>query len=428
MTEIPDDDCVMAAIEHEEEEPMLRREKESTPLLQDRSLNLWFLKASGAENKIDKRVISTTIAASAKTIETVDVGADLWNHMNDEEVNHVFQTIGYITNLKWLCFSLSCTSQAANQKRRCLSMKMLSHILSKAEKLEFFILYDVILTGSKSDWSELTDVLKSHGSLQHVSLEKVDFNDSKIDLDTFVLALSQTRTLELFEIVQNNRAGNEVSKVSPCALETFLSNARALRVLRLCGLGIGDEHIMRMSASLKENQTLKELCLWQTQLTEKGMAHFSNALSINKSLTVLNLNENNLSSQAGNALFSILHEQSQLESGNMEELYVECQNMDKTCRRSLLKVIESNRVIKKLEVCFGWSKGALIEEKVQFQRDLATALYSKTTIGRNPFQTLFDNQKHNAAPHRRWEIKMRRLGTDDAWLADGEVVDDQPME
>lgn len=421
MIELQENDCMMTPVERGEAEPTLKRERESnestmllSPLLPERkSLNLWFFSRSRAHEKDADDVLSAIMNDSA-TIETVDVGADLWNHLSAEAVAHVLHSIANIPNLKWLCFSLSSNLQASYKEHKSLSIEFLSHILSKAKHLEFLILRDVHLTGSNSDRNELADVLKSNTSLQHVSFDAVVFDDSVIDLDGFVLGLAQIPSLRLVEILHNKCPDSKVTEVSPYALKTLLNDGHALQVLRLCGLGIGDEHIMEMSASIKVNKTLKELWLWRTQVTEKGFVHLTDALFVNESIAMLNLHDNDLASQAGEDLFKCLHQKGQSGSSSLEELYLGCQDMRESCRHSFLKMIEGNKAIKKLEVCFNWPNKALVQEMAQFHEDLARAFHSQPTL---EYIRLFSNpsvdQKDLPAPHLKWELFIRNQQSDD---------------
>ena len=434
MVKLPESDCAMTTVGRVEEEPMLKGEKENTeirqlrlPLLHDRkSLNLWFWNKDSAHHKSANQVLSDMTSNCTK-IETVDVGADLWDNMTETEAYWVLQTIGSFTNLKWLHFSLSCPCRSIDQKVRSLSIKMLSHILSNVKGLEFLLLKDVHFAGSISDWRELAIVLEAHRSLLHLSLDNFTFEDPLIDLESFVLALSHIPSLRLVEIFHHKRQEGNGDSLSSFALKTLLKGAHALQVLRLCDLDIGDEQIMEISSLLEANQTLRELWLWQTRVTEKGILNLSGALLKNTSIAVLNLNDNDLASQAGEALFDCFHKQSN--SCSVEELYIGCQEMHRSCRRSLLNMIKDNKAIRKLEVCFNWPNDTPSFEMAQFQADLEEAMRSQTIL---EYLRLYsepaDNSMHSTTPQLKFEMILWNPNCDDTCMDDIDRNDDLPKD
>lgn len=432
MVKLPERDCTMTTVERVEGEPMLKGEDAADkelrlPLLHARrSLNLWFWKKDSAHHRSANHVLSDMTFHCAD-IETVDVGADLWDHMTGTEVNQVLQTIGSFANLKWLQFSLSRAHRSTDQKFGSLSIKMLSHILSNVKDLEFLILKDLHLAGSKSDWRELTNTLKAHRSLLHLSLDTFYFEDPLVDLEPFGLALSHIPSLQLVEILHQKHQGGKVCNLSSFVLKTLLNDAHALQVLRLCDLGIGDEQIKEMSALLTANQTLRELWLWQTQVTKEGVINLSDTLLKSTSIVVVNLNDNNLTSQACEALFDCFHKQRDLCS--IEELYIGCQDMQRSCRCSLLNMIEDNRSIKKLEVCFNWPNDTTSFEMAQFQANLDKAMRSQTVL---EYLRLYsepaDNSMHPTTPQLKFAMILWNLNCDDACMDDIDCGDYLPKD
>ena len=304
---------------------------------------------------------------------------------------------------------------------------MLSIILSKAKQLEFLILKDIHLAGTKSEWIELTDILKSHCSLLHLSLDNYLFEDSEIDLGGFILALSCIPKLRLVEILHHKHQV-KASQFSPSTLKSLLKEASALQVLRLCGLNIGDDHIVEMATSLKTNQTLRELCLWQTKITEMGVESLSESLVLNTSVAVLNLNDNLYLKNGGcRALFDCFRKS---DSCSIGELYIGCQDMDKSSRNALLGLIEKNISIKKLEVCFTWPHETTVIEITRFIADVKKAANAQNVLEYlrlyydHPDDKAFGSETDDAYPPRlQWELECRRAYVEDVSMEDIEDFD-----
>jgi Ran GTPase-activating protein (RanGAP) involved in mRNA processing and transport len=341
----------------------------------EKYINLWlwsFNKRVEVDNTCDRLL---AIIKPAKNTETVDIGADMWNHLSTEEITKVLHAVGNLPKLKWLHFSLGGSSHSERSNRHTLSINNLSFIASKAKKLQYFVLKDVKLEGTKTDWLAFTAALKSHTSLVHLRLESYSFAEDAIDLGDLVTSLSHVATLEMIEIFATPASCTlQGCHLPPTALACLIRESKTLQVVRFSGLDIGDEHLSDIVEPLSNSKTMTELLLWEARITENGSSSLAKALKVNKSIKRLNLNDNDLLGPRGcQILFESIPQ-------SLQELYVGCSHMDSMCRDALLQLVDSNTGLKdgtrlkKLEVCFSWPLDTSVESMANFGVRLGKSL------------------------------------------------------
>lgn len=334
---------------------------------------------------------------NASTLERVDVGAELWERFDSDQVEEVLQSLGEMPNLKCMNFSLGGHLNADPKTRasKRLSLKLLATVVSKAMKMEYLIFQDVELAGALPEWKAFTGYLRQHSSLMHFRLENYTFIDPNVDLKSLLIALSSIKTLRVLEVFNNyNQSNHDQASTSdmanpstprssldqsmealipPEVLQCLFASTASLKIVRLSGLGIGDGHIFDVAKSLGKNKTVKELLLWKSMITEKGAKILSEAMSNNVTLEVINLNDNPfLGTEGCQVIFESLRHRKDL--CPIRKLYIGCQRMDKACQRAMLDLIAENQSLRTLEVSYMWPGRETVDGLGEFARRLRKAL------------------------------------------------------
>ena len=141
------------------------------------------------------------------------------------------------------------------------------------------------------------------------SLQVLDLHDNPISTGMVHIAESLKHNHSLLEI---NLGRCRISEEGGKAIGDALMVNRSLQVLKLCGnpISVGVVHI---AESLKRNHSLLEINLGNCGITEKGGKGTGDALMVNRSLQVLNLCDNPISTGVVHIAESLKHNHSLLE-------------------------------------------------------------------------------------------------------------------
>jgi hypothetical protein len=376
--------------------PELKEEDPFRCRLSGKHLNLWLWNLNSKEKVDNTCARLLAIIEPEENAESVDIGADMWDHLSTEEVTKVLHAVGKLPKLKWLHFSLGGSSPSERDDSRPVSIETLSFIASKAKQLQYFVLKDVRLEGTKTEWLAFTSTLKSHPSLVHLRLESYSFADDTIDLGDLATSLSRVVTLQMIEIFATSTPSCESQSchLPPAALACLIRESKSLQVVRFSGLEIGDEHLVSIVEPLSNSETVTELLLWEARITEKGSSTLAQALKVNKSIKRLNLNDNDsLGSRGCRVLFESIPQ-------SLQELYVGCSHMDDKCRDALLQLVANNTglkdgtSLKKLEVCFSWPLDTPVMSIADFGFKLGKSLRDNRQV--LEYLRFYHSSNHNA--------------------------------
>ncbi|XP_072133528.1 uncharacterized protein [Mobula birostris] len=167
-------------------------------------------------------------------------------------------------------------------------VKLVSAALKNSEcKIQKLWLYDVGLTDSGA--KDLNSTLSTNQSLTELSLNDNKLGDSGVKLVSEALKLSECKIQKL----SLRNVG-----LTDSGVEDLLSALRtnpSLTELNLSGNKLGDSGVKLVSEALRNSECkIQKLCLYDVGLTDSGAKDLASTLSTNRSLTELNLNDNEL--------------------------------------------------------------------------------------------------------------------------------------
>ncbi|XP_059818694.1 NACHT, LRR and PYD domains-containing protein 3-like isoform X1 [Hypanus sabinus] len=169
-----------------------------------------------------------------------------------------------------------------------LGVKLVSAALRNPKrKIQKLWLRDVGLTDSGAE--DLASALNTNPSLTELNLGGNKLGDSGVKLVSAALRNPECKIqkLWLWNVGLTDSAAGD--------LASALSRNPSLMVLSLNDNKLGDAGVKLVSAALlKSGCKLQELGLWNVGLTDSGAKDLASALSMNPSLTELNLNDNKL--------------------------------------------------------------------------------------------------------------------------------------
>ncbi|XP_072133413.1 uncharacterized protein [Mobula birostris] len=167
-------------------------------------------------------------------------------------------------------------------------VKLVSAALKNSEcKIQKLWLYDVGLTDSGA--KDLNSTLSTNQSLTELSLNDNKLGDSGVKLVSEALKISECKIQKL----SLRNVG-----LTDSGVEDLLSALRtnpSLTELNLSGNKLGDSGVKLVSEALRNSECkIQKLCLYDVGLTDSGAKDLASTLSTNRSLTELNLNDNEL--------------------------------------------------------------------------------------------------------------------------------------
>ena len=169
------------------------------------------------------------------------------------------------------------------------------------------------------------------------SLQKLNLNNNEIPVDsskTLASAISQNTGLEELHLSNNNLGEGtlEVAKALQCI--------SSLRILVLENNGIPKESFTQLALELNSNKNLEKLWLSNSNLQSSAI-DILQSLSTISTLKLLNINDNQINKEAGEALVSVISH-----NAGLEELYLSGNNLGE----GLLNVMKALQHVKSLRI------------------------------------------------------------------------------
>ncbi|XP_072133139.1 uncharacterized protein [Mobula birostris] len=175
-----------------------------------------------------------------------------------------------------------------NNKLEDSGVKLVSAVLKKSRcKLQELGLRDVGLTDSGAE--DLASALSTNRSLMELNLNDNKLGDSGVKLVTAALKKANCKIQKLWlrDVGLTNRGAED--------LASALSSNPSLTELNLGANKLGDSGVKLVSEALRNPECkIQKLGLYDVGLTDSGAEDLASALSINRSLMELNLNDNKL--------------------------------------------------------------------------------------------------------------------------------------
>lgn len=222
----------------------------------------------------------------------------------------MLESVGFLSTLEEL--QIWCST---------IPVDVFSHTMRSAENLQKVYFFRVTLSGSQADFDELAETLKVHPSLRDCRIGGFQTTDN-VSLDKVVEAFAETPCLEVVSLqLTGLRAVVPFSGAALARLfqsvtisdlylsrlglgqdhftviaEALLTNA-SLKVLDLFGNNVQNEHVVLVANALQRNESLETLVLPcpSDDLSVESCAAISQALQNNSTLVTLNLPRSNLS-------------------------------------------------------------------------------------------------------------------------------------
>ena len=186
--------------------------------------------------------------------------------------------------------------------------------------------------------SSVKEILKCLSSI--TSLQKLNLNNNQIPVncsEALASVVSHNKGLEELHVKDNDlgEATLEVAKA--------LRNITSLKILVLEGDGIPKESFSQLALALKSNKHLEKLWLLSNNL-QLSAIDILQSLSTISELKSLNINDNQITEEAGEILASVVSH-----NKNLEELYLSGNNLGEGLL-SVMKALQHIKSLKKLSL------------------------------------------------------------------------------
>lgn len=344
------------------------------------------LERVGESFDLDRFVLAVSVN---RTVRHICFSGTFVRELSPEQWQAALTAVGHLETLEELqiwCASIPVATLAATVRRA-----------SRLRKIYFF---RVKLAGSQQDFAELADAVRTHLSLQDVRLggfetcSTVDGNQRvETNMDCVVEAMAQVPTLQVVSLQLSEArdrapfSGGALEKLfqSPIVSELYLNRLGLvhehfrviakeiaqntdLRILNLFGNNLSNKSIALISKGLQQNVGLETLVLPCSEevLSLESSAAISHALKVNTTLVNLNLPRGNLSDDG---LFHLSEGLSVNKTLRKIEVDVS-KHVGEKGRTALLGMLEKNYGLERLMV---GSDGESIKDKVEYYMRLNEA-------------------------------------------------------
>jgi len=159
------------------------------------------------------------------------------------------------------------------------------------------------------------------------------------DLAVLVNVIEQSTVLEVLGL-----GWNEVT-LSDGKLANAIAKNTTLKELNLYNNNISQEGVRHLANALKVNNTLKILMLHNNNIGDEGAEYIANMLAVNKSLQKITLNGNNISDEGARSLAT-----SFVVNTGIQRMWLNYNNITDAGAEKLVDALEFNHNIKHLEI------------------------------------------------------------------------------
>ena len=268
-----------------------------------------------------------------RTVRHVCFSGTFIRELQPEQWRVMLESIGYLSTLEEL--QIWCST---------IPTDVFAHTLMNATCLAKVYFFRVGFDGTQADMDTLAAAMKNHPSLRDVRIGGFHLTQPNVTIDSVVQALSQTPKLE---VVSLQLSGSHRS--IPCGGEALRSlfRSKSIADLYLSRLGLEEEHLAVIAASLADNQTLRVLDLFGNQIENEHIIGMAKSLAENNSLETLVLPcpSTDLSVEACSAISQALQTNTNLVTFNLPR-----SNLSDEGIIHIAQGLTVNKTLKKIEV------------------------------------------------------------------------------
>lgn len=195
-----------------------------------------------------------------------------------------------------------------------LPLPAITKVIRKAHLLTSLSFFSLGFQGNKRDFDAFCRALRNHPSLVDIHLVDCCLEDQSIPLDALLSALADIPTLETVEIhAFDLDRETTIELISPVSLGE-LCESRSITSMDFQDLDFKKDHIQAMVKSLKTNDTLQELTMWDCNISDTSGQVLADMLQVNTCLQKVNLPFNDLRDASFQALARALCHNQTLQS------------------------------------------------------------------------------------------------------------------
>ena len=153
--------------------------------------------------------------------------------------------------------------------------------------------------------------------------------------------LKTNKTIKSLELFSSSLTGG-IKQVS----DSLCNNETLEELVLLNVTGITDEDMTHLSTILATNTTLKELCLYNCNITDNGVRYICEGLTKNQTLTLLNIGTNHQITSVSTSTIADLIQT----TTSLTELYLNNTSLNNDDIKTICTSLTKNTTIRKLEL------------------------------------------------------------------------------
>lgn len=218
-------------------------------------------------------------------------------------------------------------------------------MLKNAVLLKKIYFFRVQLSGTQEDFAEWGESIRSHPALAEFRFGGIQTVTETISLDCIIEALAEAPHLQVVSLQLSN--GQDMAPFSGSALARLFRSPTILDMY-LSRLGLGPDHFVIIAYALGLNSTLRVLDLFGNNLTNEHMLLILNSMLKNQGLETLVLpcpSEEDLSIECSEAMSQVLKANKTLVTLNLPR-----SSLSDTGLLHLAEGLTINTTLKKIEV------------------------------------------------------------------------------